>query len=623
MNNFAQLEITLSRASNDAYAVELSSLLPGNDADVRTWGTAKFDLDQFRALSLETPKYASQLTDCLLQDPNVSTAFSNARVAAQVSNLPLLIRLIIEPSAQQLQALRWETLLDRQDSSYLFTGEQVIFSRYLSSNNWQPVSSGPALTALVVVANPAKLAKFNLPAVDVTGELTRARSAMSGINVSELASNGLASIKNLSASLHARPADILYLVCHGAFKDGKSWLWLDDQAGDEPCVPGSDLVACLKDLKQRPWLVVLASCEGAGAGNQDQAWALAALGPSLIAAGIPAVVAMQGSVSMETVAQFMPRFFGELLKSGQVETAMAIARGAAHNRPDFWMPVLFTRLRNGRILPIAEPSRTLEDPSPPRKVRSAAGHKGELIGMAIALLLFAFYLGYHRAQPPAHRASGVTTQDSKLVSPARTASLPTVTTNRPGHSSGETAPVGQTSNPSPAPAATPEAAPIQPLVSQVTTKSDPAKIQPLARASHTRSSENNLKRLPQKPLLKASINNSRDPKFILRNFKTVFIKTTNVPAMFFKSDQLKSALYENKGFASLNLLIVDSQTTADTVLSVGYTAPWDYPFELKHVESSIVLLSGKGEGPLSAIVGANSVADQFVKSLKTYRGAGQ
>ena len=51
----------------------------------------------------------------------------------------------------------------------------------------------------------------------------------------------------------------------------------------------------------------------------------------------------------------LPAFFGELAWDGQVDRAMAVARGAVRERHDGWMPVLYTRLRTGRIF--AEPER--------------------------------------------------------------------------------------------------------------------------------------------------------------------------------------------------------------------------------------------------------------------------
>ena len=45
----------------------------------------------------------------------------------------------------------------------------------------------------------------------------------------------------------------------------------------------------------------------------------------------------------------MPLFFDELLRDGQIDRAMAVARSAVRDRADSWKPVLYTRLKSGRI----------------------------------------------------------------------------------------------------------------------------------------------------------------------------------------------------------------------------------------------------------------------------------
>jgi hypothetical protein len=75
----------------------------------------------------------------------------------------------------------------------------------------------------------------------------------------------------------------------------------------------------------------------------------AALGPRLGASGVPAVLAMHGNVTMTTVEAFMPTFFKELQKDGIVDRAVAVARGAVHDRPDAWSPVLYMRLKSGSL----------------------------------------------------------------------------------------------------------------------------------------------------------------------------------------------------------------------------------------------------------------------------------
>ncbi|MBC8076970.1 MAG: hypothetical protein H7Y32_12910 [Chloroflexales bacterium] len=48
-------------------------------------------------------------------------------------------------------------------------------------------------------------------------------------------------------------------------------------------------------------------------------------------------------------AEFMAAFFKELARDGQIDWAVAVARGAVRDAPDWWMPVLFMRLKSRRI----------------------------------------------------------------------------------------------------------------------------------------------------------------------------------------------------------------------------------------------------------------------------------
>src|SRR5262249_10331680 len=115
---------------------------------------------------------------------------------------------------------------------------------------------------------------------------------------------------------------------------------------------------------------------------------------------------------------------------------------------------------------------------------------------------------------------------------------------------------------------------------------------------------------PEAPDQSELLKNSKDADYILHNFKTMFVEAKD--ATYFGSDQMKSALHRNPDFANLNIHIVDDRSVADAVLVVGYTFAWDYPFELRHQNTTMVLLAGKGVGPLSGPAGAASVAREFV-----------
>jgi hypothetical protein len=146
--------------------------------------------------------------------------------------------------------------------------------------------------------------------------------------------------------------DVLYLVCHGYVANEEPVLLLVDDEGHAAPLLGSELISALRDLPRLPRLVFLASCQSAGAGagrHSDDAGVLAALGPRLAEVGVPAVIAMQGNISMTTAATFTEAFFRSLNTDGLVDRATAVARAAVRDRPDWWVPTLFMRLKSGRL----------------------------------------------------------------------------------------------------------------------------------------------------------------------------------------------------------------------------------------------------------------------------------
>lgn len=371
MPDYADLEISLNRWNPDTYRVELRYSQPDSDVDIRlapgTPSLVRFDPVQLQLLALDPAGYGTLLGANLFGDTQVRTAFAQARANAQALGAVLRLRLFIDATAPELHALRWETLRDPQDSSSLVTSEQVLFTRYLASQDWRRVKLKPQaqLRALAFVAVPSNLAEYSLAPADPAAEFERARRGLGNIPVTPVGggagdapgtppgSNGTAgatsraTLNTLSQALRDE-YDILYLVAHGALIDGEPHLYLEDEQGKVSVVSGSELVTRIAELQNPPRLVVLASCASANMQGSD-AGALSALGPRLAAAGVSAVVAMQGNISMQTVAEFMPVFFQELQRDGQIDRAMAAARSAVRANADAWMPVLFLRLKSGRI----------------------------------------------------------------------------------------------------------------------------------------------------------------------------------------------------------------------------------------------------------------------------------
>jgi hypothetical protein len=357
MAETVDLEIGLHHREAGSYVVELRAVQPDSETDTRADGPAQFDLAALRELAFDPAAYGRALKENLFADPKVREVFSNTITIAQREAISLRVRLLIGSSAPELNSLWWETLRNPLDDTLLCCSENILFSRYLSSLDWRTVRlrSQSELRSLVAIANPSNLSDNQLAPVDVAGELKRAQVGLgsaAGSAAAPLAvlpstdASQRATLNNIIAQLRAAPVDILYLVCHGALVKDEPILWLEDDNGKIARTSGSELAVRLKELQHPPRLIVLASCESAGntAGS-----ALSALGPRLAEAGIAAVIAMQGKITMDTVAQFMPVFFRELARDGQVDRAISVARGAVRTRPDQWMPVLFSRLKSNKI----------------------------------------------------------------------------------------------------------------------------------------------------------------------------------------------------------------------------------------------------------------------------------
>lgn len=393
----AELYLTLTHSADEQYWVELRFNQPDAQSDIPPQrGPAQFNFAELRKAARSPKAYGALLTQAIFTDPALQSYFKEARAICQNSGVDLRLRLLVDRSAPELHSLRWETLHDPQDGTFLSKDQNLLFSRYLYSSDWSQIElrSRGDLKALVLVANPNELSRQgglrlstgpasvqSLAPVDVSGELARALAALSGVTQVEVLArppagtdlptnarlSGPATFRLLTESLQLG-CDILYLVCHGALlpdnpdeenSPRRPYILLEKDDGGMERVEGDRLVEFLDNLpaNTRPRLAVLASCQSAGltatpdsgqASSTDEG-ALAALGPRLAEAGLPAVIAMQDNVQMETVRQFMPHFFKALLDHGRVDQAMAAARRLVENQPDWWSPALFIRLRGGRL----------------------------------------------------------------------------------------------------------------------------------------------------------------------------------------------------------------------------------------------------------------------------------
>ncbi len=351
---YDELEIGLHRSETGTYQVELRFTDHQSEAEIPpVRGTASLDFAQLLALQHEPAAYGKALAEALLQDSGVRDLYRQARAVVEARDAFLRLRLMVAASAPELHAVRWELLCDPESQAPLACSEKTPFSRFMLSHDWRPATlrAKTVLRALVAVAAPTNLARYRLAAIDGEREVERACTALKGIDVTVLGRQEPLTEEGLLAHLRDG-VDVLYLVCHGALIRDVPRLYLQNDDGEVAVADGNQLARRVGELTQAPRLVVLASCESGGrkhSAGDEQPAAEAALAPRLAEAGVLAIIAMQDKISMQTVEQAMPVFFAELLVDGQIDRALAVARGTVRERPDAWMPALYMRLKRGCI----------------------------------------------------------------------------------------------------------------------------------------------------------------------------------------------------------------------------------------------------------------------------------
>jgi hypothetical protein len=370
-----EIEIGFQRIRPEAYEVELrfSDPDPANQAlHAPARGQAAIQLAALADLESNPEQYGRLLSEAVFASQSILLQYTRSQA---VFSSGFRLRILIAESAPELHNLRWELLRDPISGLSLGTSERILFSRFPASQDWRAINLRPKarLKALVAVAAPSDLDDFDLAPVDAPGETTRATQALAGIEVSILAPP--VTLGRLTDALNG--IDILYLVCHGAMPpDQEPQLFLENEKGKVGIAFASDLTQRIADMASPPRLAILASCESAGASADNTSRAQSSLAPRLAEAGIPAILAMHGRISMKTIERAMPVFLRELLVDGQIDRALAKARGAVRDRHDHWMPALFLRLKSGRIW--YEPGFTGEDsglktwPSLCNKIREQA-----------------------------------------------------------------------------------------------------------------------------------------------------------------------------------------------------------------------------------------------------------
>jgi len=280
---------------------------------------------------------------------DIKRLFRSSLDASSRAGHGLRLRLRL-PEDSVLHARPWEFLFDTESREFLAVREHTPLVRYLPvAQPIPPMAVEGPLRILVALSSPT-----DHPRLDIAREWEILCNALEpSISAGQLELRrvpGRCTFDNVRDSLRHFGAHIFHFVGHGIpgalVLEQESSKGLEMEASHlRSAFPGGAL----------PRLIVLNACSGAI--TQDVPFS--GLAQGFLRQGVPAVVAMQASITDDAALIFARYFYRDLVETGAVDASLTEARlrmqGNGH--PIEWgTPVLYMRAPSGQLFqPAAKP----------------------------------------------------------------------------------------------------------------------------------------------------------------------------------------------------------------------------------------------------------------------------
>ncbi len=269
------------------------------------------------------------------------------------------VRLKLSVHSPRLAALPWEFLYDPRKRDYICLNPYTPLVRYTElPQTVPPLSIGAPLRILGLLSDPTDM-PMRLDVQQEREQITAAVRSLVDRGLLELTWLEGNSWRDLQRIM--RSADdgwhIFHFIGHGGYDTlrNEGYIVLNKEDGTSHHLYASQLARLLARQRETMRLVILNACEGARTGTND---ALSSTAATLIASGIPAVVAMQYEITNDAAIEFAHAFYEALADNLPVDAAVAEARNALSINDarslEWGVPVLHMRAADGRLFSIQE-----------------------------------------------------------------------------------------------------------------------------------------------------------------------------------------------------------------------------------------------------------------------------
>jgi len=293
-----------------------------------------------------------KLGSLLFGEEGLRNVLDHAMDTAREILTPLRLRICIGPNGRELCRVPWETLRHPISGKFLACDPEVQFTRFLLGKGQPPLKPlrYGERSQFRAVVSPLKAflpldVEPDADGCDHAREVEFARRRLTALEGEVGTFEGVPLADWESMDRGVGKCDLLYLVC-SRFGSVDGDHWETTPTGQCPSRSGQPLVRSLGYLPTLPRLVVMSPPIGTAMEDQEFG-VLGDVAAAIADAGVPAVITVQGNVCERTWGKFLDGFFGCLSRDGNLTVALAEARRAVGDAPDWWAPILLTRCRSG------------------------------------------------------------------------------------------------------------------------------------------------------------------------------------------------------------------------------------------------------------------------------------
>jgi len=308
--------------------------------------------DNGEGTEAQAREFGGLLFDALIQG-DIRSRYDVSRQMAREEGKGLRLKLRV--NAPELATLPWELLHDPRTGEFIALSRHTPIVRYLEVGRpAQQLQVKPPLRILGMVASPQ-----GVEPLDVEAERARMEEAMV-----PLAADGQVELvwledptwRGLQEAMQTGPWHVFHFIGHAEFDESadEGAIVVADDNGQAANLSADDLARLLVDQRTLR-LVTLNACEGAR-GNEGSLFS--SMAATLVARGLPAVLAMQYEISDEAAIEFSRSFYGALANGYPIDAATGEARKALSlaqpGSMEWATPVLFMRAADGALWEIEE-----------------------------------------------------------------------------------------------------------------------------------------------------------------------------------------------------------------------------------------------------------------------------